>query len=429
MLFWFFQKIRRATLLKKGRLLDKNRMKNISKILLSLLFVFTSNMCFSQSLSQSDFIEDLEYIKKTLPSKHTNLFAKIDSLAFIKKIDMIEIKTGSLDYESFSTELFKLTVAIGDEHTFIERKFTKILPIQFELFKEGIYVKRIDTTNKAMLYSKLFAINNIPVDKIINLFKEVIFSENQSYFNDHLLRYLNNPAFLKGLGILNSDQKAEFTLIDKNNITKKITLNAITSNNIMDLQLDKGSTALRAQEKKGHYWFDFNPSLKTVYVNYNECKEDPGNPFLQFNEELFKTINQYQPEKLVLDIRENSGGNSGILWPFITEIKKSYLNKKGKFFVLIGKKTFSSAVMNAVELKKNTNATFIGEASSGNINHYGEVRGFKLPKSKIIIAYSTRYWENWKGKKGPLRPDVRIKYSIKNYIQGKDEALIAVNKI
>ncbi|WP_412465535.1 hypothetical protein [Pedobacter sp. KLB.chiD] len=404
-------------------------MKNINKILLSFLFLLSIKVCFSQSLSQNDFIEDLEYIKKTLPIKHTNLFAKIDSLAFIKKIDMIEIRTGTLDYESFSAELFKLTVAIGDEHTFIERKFTKILPIQFELFKEGIYVTRIDTTNKAMLYSKLSAINNIPVNHIITLFKEVILSENQSYFNDHLLRYLNNPAFLKGLGILNSDQEAEFTLIDKNNMIKRITLNAIPGNDITELQLDNDSTALRAREKKGNYWFNFNPDLHTIYVNYNECKEDPGNPFLQFNGELFKTINQYQPEKLVLDIRENRGGNSGILWPFITEIKKSYLNKKGKFFVLIGKKTFSSAVMNAVELKKNTNATFIGEATSGNINHYGEVRGFKLPKSKIVMAYSTRYWENWKGKKGPLQPDVKIKYSIKNYIQGKDEALIAVNKI
>ncbi|WP_293788600.1 S41 family peptidase [uncultured Pedobacter sp.] len=404
-------------------------MKNISKILSSFLFFLSINVCFSQSLSQNDFIEDLEYIKKTLPIKHINLFAKIDSLAFLRKIDMIEIKTGTLDYDSFSAELFKLVVAIGDEHTFIERKFTKILPIQFELFKEGIYVKKIDTTNKAMLYSKLSAINNIPVNNIINLFKEVIWSENQSYFNDRLLRYLNNPAFLKGLGILNSDQEAEFTLIDKNNMTKRITLNAVPGNNITDLQLYKNSTALHTQEQKGNYWFNYNPALKTIYVNYNDCKEDPGNPFLQFNDELFKTINQYQPEKLVLDIRENSGGNSGILWPFITEIKKSYLNKKGKLFVLIGKKTFSSAVMNAVELKKNTNATLIGEATSGNINHYGEVRGFKLPKSKIGIAYSTRYWENWKGKKGPLRPDVKIQYSIKNYIQGKDEALIVVNKI
>jgi C-terminal processing protease CtpA/Prc len=116
------------------------------------------------------------------------------------------------------------------------------------------------------------------------------------------------------------------------------------------------------------------------------------------------------------------------LSPFIEKIKDSYLNQGGQFFVLIGKQTFSSAVMNAVDLKKKSNAILIGEPTSGNINHYGEVRGVNLPKSKVVIAYSTKYWERWKDKKGPLKPEVNIKYSIKNYVQGKDEALMQIFK-
>ena len=58
------------------------------------------------------------------------------------------------------------------------------------------------------------------------------------------------------------------------------------------------------------------------------------------------------------------------------------------------------------ELKKNSNATFIGEETSGSINHYGEVRGFNLPKSDIVIAFSTKYWEVWKGKKRPFNCDI-----------------------
>ncbi|WP_449438619.1 S41 family peptidase [Pedobacter steynii] len=110
------------------------------------------------------------------------------------------------------------------------------------------------------------------------------------------------------------------------------------------------------------------------------------------------------------------------------KLSASYLNKKGKFYVLIGRHTFSSAVMNAVRIKRNTNAILIGQPTSGNINGYGEVRGFELPKSKIIVAYSTKYWENWKGKKGPLKPDTSVEYSIKNYVEGKDEALSQVYK-
>ncbi|WAC40145.1 S41 family peptidase [Pedobacter sp. SL55] len=117
----------------------------------------------------------------------------------------------------------------------------------------------------------------------------------------------------------------------------------------------------------------------------------------------------------MVDLRENNGGNSGVLRPFIDSIKNSYLNKNGKLFVLIGKKTFSYALMNAVTLKRNTSAILVGEPTSGNINHFGEVRGFSLPRTGIVIGYSTKYWENWKGKIGPLIPYKKVIYSINDF--------------
>lgn len=400
----------------------------MKKTILPILFTLISSTCFSQTLSKTDFTEDLAFLKKTLPEKHTNLFAKITRSNFEAKVDAIAAKADALNYETFTAELFKLTVNIADEHTFIEPKFTKILPIQFELFKEGLFVTGIDSANSALLQAKLIAINNQSTAKVIALFKEAIQSENLSYFDDHFLHFINNPAFLKGLGILNSDNEGEFTFIDKNNKQAKIKLNALQENNIDNVKLAFAHANLLSKKKKGNYWFDYDADKKTLYFNYTKCREEQDNPFEKFNDELFASIATYHPEKIVLDLRYNSGGNSGILWPFIEKIKGSYLNQKGKFFVLIGKQTFSSAVMNAVELKKNSNAIFIGEATSGNINHYGEVRGFALPKSKIVIAYSTKYWENWKGKKGPLKPDTSIEYSIKNYVAGKDEALMNVDK-
>ncbi|NNU34577.1 hypothetical protein HK413_11685 [Mucilaginibacter sp. S1162] len=245
------------------------------------------------------------------------------------------------------------------------------------------------------------AINNQSIPKIIALFKEATQSENQSYFDAHFLHFINNPAFLKGLGITDTDNEAEFTLIDKDHKQTKVRLAAVQENNVANLRLAFANHGLLSEKKKGNYWFDYDADRKTLYFNYNECREMPDNPFAKFNDELFAFIATQHPEKIVLDLRYNDGGNSGVLDPFIEKIKASYLNQKGKFFVLIGKQTFSSAVMNAVDLKRNSNAIFIGEPTSGNINHYGEVRGFNLPKSKIVIAYSTVYWETWKGKKAP----------------------------
>jgi len=51
-----------------------------------------------------------------------------------------------------------------------------------------------------------------------------------------------------------------------------------------------------------------------------------------------------------------------------------------------------------------------------------------LPKTKLTIGYSTKYWETWKGKKGALLPDAKIEYSVTSFKNGVDEALSYVIK-
>jgi hypothetical protein len=169
----------------------------MKKAVITFLLALISSTCLPQILQKGDFIEDLEFLKKTLPAKHINLFAKITQRDFEQRINSIISKANVLSYETFIAELFKLTVNIGDEHTFVEPKFDKILPVQFEIFKEGFFVTGIDSTNSAMLQSKLVAINGKGITDVIRLFKKVIQSENQSYFDDHLLHFINNPIFLK----------------------------------------------------------------------------------------------------------------------------------------------------------------------------------------------------------------------------------------
>lgn len=84
------------------------------------------------------------------------------------------------------------------------------------------------------------------------------------------------------------------------------------------------------------------------------------------------------------------------------------MNRNGALFVLIGKGTFSSAVMNAVTLKRRTNAVFIEEMTGGNINMFGEVRSVILPVTQCEATYSTRYWNTWKGMEGGLVPDIGV---------------------
>ncbi|WP_448104289.1 hypothetical protein [Pedobacter panaciterrae] len=392
------------------------------------VILLQSGLSFCQQLSKADYFQDLQYLKDTLSKRHINLFAKISKEDFDKNIASIKSRLTDSDNEKFTTELFKLTVAIRDEHTHIEPVFTKVVPIRFNKFIEGIYVTATDTANADVLLCQLTAVNGHAINEVMSRFKEIIQSENPSFFDTGFLRFINNPLILKGLQITSNSDETTFDFTDLNGKKIQRVIKSVAGANVDNLPLVEAKNMLLSKKKKGNYWYNYDAGTGTLYFNYNKCQEQEGYPFSAFNDELFAAIIKNKPKRLVIDLRDNGGGNSGILTPFIERIEQSHLNTKGKFYVLIGKRTFSSALMNAVALKRGTKAILLGEATSGSVNHYGEVRGFRLPHTKIVIGYSTRYWETWKGYDGPLRPDIPITYSVNNYAKGMDEAMIHVDK-
>jgi len=339
----------------------------MNKITCAFLLLFTTSTCLAQQLSKSDFLEDLVYLKTTLSQRHISLFSKISEKDFNAKVAEIELKADSLNYDTFTAELFKLIVAIGDEHTRIEPTYTKIFPIKFEQFKEGIYVTGIEAKATNLMLGKLTAINGISIEEISKRFKSVILHENPSYFTVGFLNYLNNPNFLRGLKIINSTDEATYTLIDSTGKERNGTLKAVLKSENNNMTLNESYFSMLSTKSNDFYSYEYIEQEKALYFNYARCREMEKKPFSKFNEELFALIELKKPTKIILDLRNNSGGNSAILDPFIEKIKKSYLNNKKRFFVLIGKKTFSSALMNAVDLKRNFSVTLVGEPTSGNI--------------------------------------------------------------
>jgi len=395
----------------------------MTKILAVFIFLFLGNTCFGQGLQKQRFLDDLKYLQAELPARHFNLFAKMTPKEFGSRLEKIKSRLDHLDQSGFTNELYKLLKAIGDEHTKVEPAYEQTFPLTFDTFSEGTFVVRTDGENDHLLYAKLRKIDGRSLSKVTSMLKEVLNDENESYFNVYSNYYLSNPSFLKGLTVLNSPDHGLYSfktlsegLLDVE-LYPKPRLEFIKSN-------DKNNKIkLLRYSRPDNYWYSYDPNTRTIYFNYQRCAADQKIPFQSFCDSLFSTIEKTRPEKIVLDLRANSGGNSAILQPFLDKIGSSYLNKKGSFFVFIGKSTFSSALMNAIELKRRFNTILVGELTSGNINHFGETRRLTLPNTGINISYSTKFWENWKEKNGALQPDVKIRYSISSFRKNIDEAM------
>ncbi|REG83138.1 S41 family peptidase [Algoriphagus antarcticus] len=389
----------------------------------SLIFFFLFIVFFQLAFSQDKVVSDIELYRKTISNKHKNPFTKISKEFFNQQLDTLISDVTELDKEQVIVRLLKANASIGDEHTIMFPNADYYLPFQFKFFDEGIAITVTDSLHTKYLLYRVLSIDDTPTAEIISLLKTTIKQDNLSYSKYFEAFYFNNTSILQGLGIIKNIQEVKFRLLSPQGDTVITTVFGIKKEVNTNWKYAEPYKQILAYSNLSNYWFQYNEDNKMLYFNYRSCAESENESFTAFNKRLFEVINEKKPTKLILDLRFNGGGNSAILNPFIAGIKKSVLNTKNSFFVVIGQKVMSSSLMNAIELKRTTNATFVGESTGGNINHFGEIKNFELPTLNMRVTYSTKYWENWENMEGSLTPDISIPNSFYDFIKANDKAI------
>jgi hypothetical protein len=158
---------------------------------------------------------------------------------------------------------------------------------------------------------------------------------------------------------------------------------------------EQGTTPYYLQELDKHYYFKYLPKEKAVYVRYSQVVPDPSINIPDFYERVFNFIDSNEVDKLVLDVRLNGGGNNFNNKTLVTKVISSEkINQIGKFYVIIGRRTFSACQNLINEFDNYTNVIFVGEPSGENVNFYGDNRTVNLPNSKIPIRLSWAWWQD-----------------------------------
>jgi hypothetical protein len=149
------------------------------------------------------------------------------------------------------------------------------------------------------------------------------------------------------------------------------------------------ATPLYQQDRVSKYWFRFLDDSGTLYIQYNNCTDDPSKPFAKFSGKVARTVGERRPKRIVVDLRHNGGGDSRVVAPLVAVLK----NQHAAVFTIIGRNTFSSAFQAARDLKHRAHAVLVGEPTGQKPNTYGEVRTFELPNSRLVVSHSTRYFK------------------------------------
>lgn len=380
---------------------------------------------------------DLETLFKTLESKHPNIYNKNNQAVFKQKITEIESTLHTMNDFEFAISLCELTALIGDSHTQLSigkqlGASARYIPINVTMVKEGLLITGIQEEYQQVLGGILTSINGIPIEEIKQKLVPMISFDNEVYFNRQFAGMFYVYEILEHYGVLSSPEKIslEIKLQDKVETIEVDALDSATMKEmkVTSLKYDQPETSVDSSKL---YFFKALDD-ETLYIQYNACREDENLPMETFAEQVKETITQNGYKRTILDLRYNGGGSDGVIIPLMYVLDEKNEQEGMRLYTLIGSNTFSSALINAVELKE-IGSVIVGSPTGGSVDHFGEISGFELPNSKIKGQYSNELFEldtllesaKPYGVESFL-PDIAAEQTREDYLLGKDTALQAV---
>jgi tetratricopeptide (TPR) repeat protein len=292
-------------------------------------------------------------------------------------------------------EMMKLLRRVGDGHTGLlgsrrREDWQQTLPMQFYQFEEGLFIIAADPRYKELLGAQVLRFGERTVDQVTSALEPLIYRDNDIWVKQRAPYLMRHLLLMRGLGLIPSPEKVTLSLSDTTGKARQVeVVTDLSQPNIwnalpnpsgwINMPQTLGSPPpLYLKNMAAPYWFEHLPERKTVYFQFNAVRNDQQESLAQFCARLFKFIGEHEVEKLVIDMRWNNGGNTGLLPPLIHGlIRSEKINQRGKLFVIIGRRTFSAAQNAATYIERHTNATFVGEPTGSSPNFIEPVINFK----------------------------------------------------
>lgn len=379
-------------------------------------------------MKEINWESDIEQLKIQLPKVHAKQFEN-NCPEFYDRITSLKQNLENLRMFEIVIELAKIVATIKDAHTAIIFPNNYRIPFDCFIFSEGICITDTDEDNKDLINCKITAIEKMPIKLIFEKISEIISHENMQFVRSSFPELLVCVDILYGMNIISNPQKVLIALENREGQTFQRSFKPIKYNDYIKLDIIKENLPLYRQNSDKYYWSNFDDGL--FYINYSKCKNMEYQTVASFCETLKYFVENNKIEKIVIDLRKNTGGDSELFRPFLVWLVHTNLIAKGimKLFVIIGRDTFSSALLNTYLIHFESNAIFVGEPTGGKPNCYGEVKYFELESSGLMIRYSTRYYKLIDDDNLlTFSPDVNFKVSLEDYLNLKDPCLEYIKK-
>jgi hypothetical protein len=253
--------------------------------------------------------------------------------------------------------------------------------------------------------------------------------ENDAWLRQRSVGLLRTRAVLTHLGAADADGSVPFTLEKPGGAPFVLTLPTVAPKTQKILNMTEALhipvPLYQTHPDDKYYWYQYIQDSGTLYIQYNQCENDPKRKFSDFARQVLAAADANTPKRVVIDLRKNGGGDSRLIRPLAGGLA-GRLNKLGPVYVLVGPYTFSSGVMAAADLHRDLRATLVGEPTGGKPSSYGEIKLITLPNSQVKEQYTTKWFGSHQDSEPEgLVPDISAPRLITDALAGRDPVLEA----
>jgi len=392
--------------------------------------------------------EDLRALADGLPKLHPSPFHDVSRPEWEGDAAKLEAGAASLDREQFAVGLMKLVAKIGDGHTSLMPFFNPKLAFhavgaRLYAFSDGIYVRMAEAGRRDLVGGKLVAVGGVPVDEAFRRVAETVPHDNDEGLKQVVPLYFGVPEILHAVG-LGSASEVEWTL-ERDGRRFDVVLPGVvllgadghghgggalwsTPDGWADARTGPAAEAPLWLKHAGElHAMEYVADRRMLYVAYNAVADAPGDPVAAFFARVFRFAAEHPVDRIVLDIRNNSGGNNFLNAPIVRGLLRSHLDERGKLFVVIGRATFSAAQNLVNDLSRFAEPTFVGEPTGSRPSQYGDHDPLVLPRSGVTVMVSRIFWpDRTVDRRRWTAPDLPAPLSFADYRDGRDPALEAI---
>lgn len=364
--------------------------------------------------------------------------------SFIEEINLLIPEIPELTDTQILYRLQKIVATLHDAHASVYLPASQYFPISFQPFysDEGMefYTVYLPAEHEEFLFTRLEAVNDIPVEEIIQRIKPYLSYENEQWavgniFGTYNAEHITWKNTLQITGIMDENaDTAVFRLVTDSGETGALELEAYTGAQLQGIDLagmtpDYAYPLMYSDWQTINYWYQPLPEEDAVYVRINRFQEDPYYTFLEMGNDILKDVSEAGGVgKLIVDLRDNPGGYTFLGYnAFINVLKRVDVET---VYVLIDGSTFSNGVVMAGSIKRLLpDAVLVGTPAGQPPNFFGGMYDgdYVMPNCGVECRIPTVYHitlEDYEG--DALMPDITVYPTIEDYISSVDTILEAV---